>query len=388
MWKPNALVASIVTPSLPGFAHFLAPIVLISAVSSASAEVPFLREGKAGFVVSDIRYVLARDAAGTAACPQGMSLNVSQVFASTVEGQRREGETDKDYAKRLEVGSRKMSTAPNGQNLCMNPEAGGPDPYFRTLNNPSGPAGLVAAPNRFSQVVGCTRSFQSTGPSNGFATEMLTGSWGILIELDQVQDIANDTKVGVRFFANADPIQLSADRKPLAYASYAFDHDPRYRASTSGRIKNGVLTTNPVDIRFHDIVNGMHFVRPLRHAILQATISANGSMTGYFAGYTPVEAMYDMQFGYRNGLTDSGRLAPLRLRLLTGNGAARVLGYTCPGAYQALYKYADGDRDPKTNRYTSISTQYQISAIPAFVVDIATQSANAKLSDEASMHEQ
>lgn len=95
-------------------------------------------------------------------------------------------------------------------------------------------------------------------------------------------------------------------------------------------------------------------------------------MEGYLAGYTPVEEMYDFQSGFRNGKDGKGELASLRLRVGSANGAARVLGYTCPGVYHSLHKYADGHPDPQTGRCTSISTQYRIKAIPAFVVDVAT----------------
>src|SRR5262249_24058948 len=103
-------------------------------------------------------------------------------------------------------------------------------------------------------------------------------------------------------------------------------------------------------------------------------------------GYTPVEALYDFQYGYRNGKNGAGQLAPLPLRLGTANGAARVLGHTCTGAYYALYRYADGDQDPQTARCTSISTPYRFAAIPAFVVDVATDSSNAKLVEKAKAH--
>jgi hypothetical protein len=129
----------------------------------------------------------------------------------------------------------------------------------------------------------------------------------------------------------------------------------------------------------------MHLERPLKHARLQVTVSSDGLLSGYLAGYAPIQAVYDMQYGYRTGKNGAGELSPLPLRLLTGNGAARVLGYTCQGAYYALQQYADGDLDPKTGRYTSISTQYRINAIPAFVVDVATQSANDKL-EKAKSH--
>src|SRR3546814_17444371 len=92
-----------------------------------------------------------------------------------------------------------------------------------------------------SDVCSSDLSFQPHGSSNGYATEMLTGSWGILITLSGVDDIRNDDDVEVGFFANADPIQLSPLRAPLSYGTYAIDQDPRFRAKAHGRIKDGVL---------------------------------------------------------------------------------------------------------------------------------------------------
>jgi hypothetical protein len=40
---------------------------------------------------------------------------------------------------------------------------------------------------------------------------------------------------------------------------------------------------------------------------------------------------------------------------------------------------ADGHRDPSTGQCTSISMQYRLKAIPAFVVNTPTQSVNATL---------
>jgi hypothetical protein len=233
--------------------------------------------------------------------------------------------------------------------------------------------------NQFYRVVGCTHAYQSSGLSNSFATEMLTGSWGIVLTLSGVHDIHNADNVVVGFYANADPIQLSAARVPLPYATYAIDQDPRFRATVHGRIKDGVLTTDPVDVRFHNVVNGMHLERPLKHAVLQAALSEDGTLDGYLVGYTPVDEMYDLQFGFRNGKNGAGVLSPLPLRMLSANGAARVLGYTCQGAYYALHQNADGDPNPQTGMCTSISTQYRIKAIPAFVVDVPTHGANEAL---------
>jgi hypothetical protein len=379
---------------------------ILSLLEHTQAAPEFVRDGVAGFVVSDFKYALADDAARSGACPRGLSLDMEEIFARTPSGKRRKGESDEAYAGRLRAGSIALSTAPDGQNVCLNPEAAQPDPYFRTVTSPSVPAdgididgidsrvGAPSAPgtcahqdqpgmhgergidNQFSRIVGCLRSFQSSGQSNGFALEMLTGSWGILLEIRGLDDLRNDDAVEVGIFANADPIQLSPNRVPLAYATYAMDQDRRFRARTRGRMKDGVLTTDPVDVRFHSVTNSLRFERPLLRARLQATISEEGSLSGYLAGYTPVEAMYDFQFGYRSGKDGKGELGPLRLRLGTGNGAARVNGYTCPGVYFALYEHADGDPEPGTGRCTSISTQYRVTAIPAFVVDVATRGSN------------
>lgn len=352
--------------------------------------------GEMGFVVSNISYGLAPDASETGACPRGMSRSFSEIYAAaSPNAQMREGESERDYGRRIWTES---STAPNGENLCMNPQAA-PDPNFRTvtgrnlrtfgvdLDGQVSSADGAAAPgrcahddfrgmngergidNQFYRVVGCLRSYQSAGLSNGWEIEMLTGAWGILIALNGVDDLRNDAAVDVGIYANADPIQVSAARQPLPYATYNADSDPRFRAVARGRIVNGVLTTEPVDVRFHSVTNSLRLERPLRDARLRLAFTNDGGIEGYLSGYTPVEALYDYQFGYRNGKDALGELAPLALRTITSVGAANVLGHTCNGVYAALQANADGHRDPRTGRCTSISTHYRIKAIPAFVVE-------------------
>lgn len=372
----------------------LIALLLPAQKSLGALPAPFISEGRAGFVVSHLDFGLTSATAEAGACPAGLSLNVEEIFARTPEGKRRQQESDAAYAARLRQGGNTFSTAADGQNLCLNPEAGPPDPHFRTVESASIPVfgidldggahagagscvhadfvGMNGEPgidNQFYRVVGCSRSYQSSGLSNGFATEMLTGSWGILLTLTGVDDIRNDDTVEVGFFASDDPIQLSPGRDPLPYATYLVDPDPDFRASARGRIKDGVLTTDPTDVQFHSVTNSMYTVRVLRDARLQLTLAENGHLGGYLSGYTPVEAMYDLHFGFRSGRTSAGELAPLRLRSGSANGAAHVLGYTCNGVYHALREHADGHPDPATGKCTSISTQYRIEAIPAFVIE-------------------
>jgi hypothetical protein len=397
------------TGSAVGLLGWIALITPSGAALATDAQTSILQDGKAGFVVSHIAFALSKDANETGACPDGMTQGNTEIFSLSPEGRRHNGESDQDYARRVAQGAQALGTAPNGQNLCMNPEAGPPDPHFRTVTGKNVPAEGIdldgqdshangkAAPglcphedfrglngergidNQFFRLVGCSKAFQSTGPYSEFDVGMYTGSWGILITLKGVNDLRNAKDVEVGFYANADPIQLSPTRQAIPNATYAMGQDPRYRAIAHGRIVNGVLTTDPVDVRFPFDVNSIHLERPLRDARLRATFTPDGGLEGILAGYTPIADLYDFQYGFRNGKDAGGKPANSRLIFGSANGQARVLDQTCNGAYYAMQRLADGHRDPKTGQCTSISTQYRIKAIPAFVVDTPTQSVNAVL---------
>ncbi len=380
----------------------------VSASGPAEAETgSFVRHGEAGFVFTQLAYALGPDAGESSACPNGLSQNVTEIFGATPQGQRRPGEGDGEYSKRLDAGGQRISVDADGQNYCMHPELAPEDPHFRTLDSLSvradgidldgkasstgassaqrrladftGLDGKTGVDNQFYRAVGCSRSFRSDGLSNSFGTEMYTGSWGILLRLRDVDDLENDDHVEVGIYANADPMQLSPTRAALEYATYAMTQDEHFRATTTGRIRNGMLTTKPFDMHFYSAVNSMVVDRPIRSARIKATLSKDGVLKGYLAGYVPTQKLYDYQFGFRDAKVASGEPAPMGLRLGSANGAARVLGYTCQGMYQALQRLADAYPDPRTGKFTAISTQYTFEARPAFVVDVETKSTNEKL---------
>jgi len=102
-------------------------------------------------------------------------------------------------------------------------------------------------------------------------------------------------------------------------------------------------------------------------------------LEGFLAGYTPVEDLFNFEFAFRNGKNANGGPAEQRLITVSALGRAATQGYTCNGVYYAAQEVADGHPDPKTGKCTSISTQYMIKAIPAFVVDTKTESVNEDL---------
>jgi len=421
----------------------LGGFALCGATLATAEQASFVQNGKAGFVVSEMQYALGQDATENGACPEGMTEGIQrdgatgyaaygpsagagqrpsavpapavpsaapapsapQPAAAPSAAQRPPGASN-DEAERRFISSMMDPSRPNP---CASPESFKPDPKFRTVKVDNvkafgididgrdsrqkgkpmpgtcahsdllGMNGERGIDNQFYRAVGCSKAYQSTGPGNAWTIEMHTGAWGVLITLAGVDDIRNDDNVQVVFAANADPIELSPNREPLTNATYAMQQDPRFRATARGRIKNGVLTTDPVDVRIHKITNSIYLERLLKEARAQMTLSKDGVLEGYLAGYTPVEDLYNFEFGFRNGKNGKGQPADRRLIMGSAMGRSATLTYTCNGIYYALHELADGNPDPSTGKCTSISTQYRIKAIPAFVVDTKTESVNEDL---------
>ena len=412
MRKSNALPQVAVSLAVSSVAVF--------AVNSATPEggpQNVSQDGKAGFIVYGFGNAYARPGQVATMCPNGRSLGYRQIFERTGEGARRQGESDSDYDNRVTAGAIKTAT-PNGQNWCANPELGPPDPHYRTMNATNivafgidldgqvstrngrpapgtcahddfrGANDVRGIDNQMLRVLGCDGAGEQYAADesgdlprgeNGVSEGMLQGGWGILISLKGVDSLENDNHVEVGIYANADPIELSATKEPIVHATYAADQDPRFRGETTGRIRNGVLTTEPVNVRFHWLVAGLHLERPLNHARLHVTVNATGGLDGYLAGYTPVEAMYNLNYGFRDAKDDAGKIVPPNRTAVLSILGNTVMGRTCHGAYAALHALADGDRDPQTGRCMSVSTQYWLRAVPAFVVDAKTSSLNDSL---------
>ena len=354
------------------------------------AQPDFVRDGEAGFVVTYIAYALSRDAEETGACPSGMNQSYQdprEVYANLPPIEKQVGEGYEELERRVrDIAGR----APEVKSHCLYPELASPDPDYRTvggddvpvfgidmdgrdstLAQPAAPGscphedlpginGQVGIDNQYFRVMGCNPGYQSTGQGNMFNTAMLTGSWGMLIKLNGVDDLQNDEEVEVSIYANGDPIRLSPAREPLAYATYTVHRESRfYAGATRGRIVDGVLRTEPVDVRIPYDVNAMFVDRVLLDAQLQVALDdldVDNKIEGYLAGYAPIEEQYDLEIGFRDarvGTEENSEPSPFRRMVGAGIGKAGAMGYTCEGVYYAYYEHADGHPDPETGKCTS-----------------------------------
>jgi hypothetical protein len=392
-------------------------------IQTAQAEVKraAVHSDEMGFVLSDISYVLGPDADKMGGCPSGLTQLARRTAAnaSGAAGQSRIAGAPgaQPAAAARPTGAQDSRSAAAGRlagtglagggermardrraSVCAMPLEAGPDPLTRTvvgrdialdgldLDGQDSRAGGKAAAgtcahddfrstsgrggidNQFWRAVGCTAGFQTTGSKNGFGGEMLTGAWGILVHLKGVDDLVNDDHVEVGIHANADPIQLSTKREAVSFASYSVDPNPRFQARTRGRIVDGVLTTDPVNVRFHHTVNNIWLERPIDAARLRITFTKEGGIEGILAGYSDIDSLFDYVVGMRSGKNADGTPKDPTAIVRSAAGSSGSAGMTCNGFYHSLMQLADGQRDPATGKCRGISIQYRIKASPAFVV--------------------
>lgn len=144
-------------------------------------------------------------------------------------------------------------------------------------------------------------------------------------------------------------------RNAQLHMTYQMDPDPRFMNVVKGILRDGVVTTSPVNVRMAADLYIMPEFR-LNRAQLRLNMNADGSLAGIIGGYQP---WYDIYFGIAN-------------RSYIKEYAASI---DVPGLYYVLKRHADGDPDPKTGDNTTISASYVLKALPAYVVPAELKSA-------------
>ncbi|ANI79951.1 hypothetical protein [Sphingobium sp. EP60837] len=213
----------------------------------------------------------------------------------------------------------------------------------------TGPDGEKGIDNQLWRVAGCSWPFRE-GSNPDIARKTLISSLApTLIELRGVDDASNDPDVTVTVFAATTALNKDGKGGVLARATFIADPDPRLKATTHGRIENGVLTTDSFDMVLNYKEQIIDAPRHIRGARIRATLTKDGGIEGGFYGYYTLDSYYSS------------------IEQMTQNGA-NLSRLTCPGIRLAIDRLADGYRDPKTGKYTAISSAYHFFGVRAFVV--------------------
>lgn len=215
----------------------------------------------------------------------------------------------------------------------------------------AGPLGETGFDLQLWRAVGCVRGFQPGEITDVVVDQAVRdGSMTILVEVRGLDDWQADDTVRVQVFGSLDAPPIGATGTVLPFGTLTVHPDGRYRSQVgSATVRDGVLTAGPMDVRVPINIQIVAGDLTFHDAWIRLARQPDGTVRGQIFGYQPLEEFYDI-FGRK-----------------AGQAGASALGYTCTGFYAALRQEADGDYDPASGRCTSLSTGYQLSAVPAFI---------------------
>lgn len=383
-FRPTAYVVGVSAV----LAVWAAPPMLQKIHSPAHAEPPPRSlpapppSGEMGFVVASFG---GRIVPGGDACPNGTVPRLRDAYLLTLPKSEQERLRRPENADEWDKAWQAYATNADGANICTHPDmferppmptvqsryawgmdldGGDPGPDGCAHENFVSPDGEQGIDNQEYRVMGCTpeaRGSDGDGEGNsGIGQFHRSGEWTQVILLRGVDSLINDDAVEVIYANTADRAITSQAGEFLTGASYVIDvTPPRNRNVLRGKISDGVLTTEPADIklaqtwgqsRLRDL-RGARSQYDYRRGRLRLAFQSDGSVTGMLGGYRPV---FDL----------------IAAPAIGGIGSATVAGIDCAQQLATARKFADGLRDPKTGQCTAVSSAAQIRAIPAFVIDV------------------
>jgi hypothetical protein len=207
--------------------------------------------------------------------------------------------------------------------------------------------------NQFYRTVGCVRSFRAPPPAH---PTLAQAQWDVLrdempawlIEVSGITDPKNSDNVTVTLSRATDHVSRDSSGAVRSDMSFNVDPDARSHNVLHGKIKDGVLITEPSDIR----LVADPFLIPEYHwtkAQLKLKLNPDGGLKGILGGYHDWYALY---WSYASSGWVEEHSASLDM----------------PAYYYSLKRNADADPDPVTGENKSISTAYEVEAVPAFVI--------------------
>jgi hypothetical protein len=351
-------------------AGLLSPTAHAASANAAVTETGGAKARTLGFAVTSFPYALYK---GANDCPDGLAMAAKEIYLAAAAPAERARLTKPENLKEFE---QKAYHTTDGKDLCQAPDyprapqrtPQGKVSFGMNLDGTAdgaatdttcahekfnGPNGEPAVDNQTYRVLGCSSNFRGFPGEEGYLESLRNASFKdggttMLIEVMGVTDTQNDDDVTVGVYNGATPMMIDANGHMLPYASLTVTKDEKFRAVAHGKIVNGVLTTAPTDIALTYDFGGYPSYFHFKAARLRLELNPDGTANGMMAGYL---AASDVD------LTPHAK-----------QESAEMIGYDCPTFSQAVRRFADGFKDPKTGQCTALSTAFDIKAIPAFVI--------------------
>jgi hypothetical protein len=307
-------------------------------------------------------------------CPEGLNPSNRDIWWSTLTPEQRRDAPNQPATQRSPANFRGRG----GEDVCVSPTSV-TDPPLRIVQgkisyganldgnadgaatsktckheNFTSPTGEAGIDNQMYRLMGCVYAWRSGGhiETNANSHRLNSGLGMILIEITDVDDTRNDDHVKVAFYRGLDSFALDSAGNVLPYSSYRIDSEngkPRYGDVVSGKIVDGVLTTDPTDVHLPFFGNYMYMNQLIKDLQLRLELSPDGrSAKGMVAGYYSVDQFYRYVSGMLGAFPNTTQ-------------------FSCPGIYVAAHQLADGYPDPATGQCTALSSAFKLEAVAAFV---------------------
>lgn len=203
--------------------------------------------------------------------------------------------------------------------------------------------------NRLFAVEGCVEGFRRRGFLPMIFNEgRAVGRPTMLVEISGIDDLAEDDDVRVSILYSTDELRRGPGKAVLPDYTFRVTGDPAFAqdfASFRGRIKGGVLVTEPID-RLH-----VHEVTGIETTVHRPRLSIeflpDGRMKGLVGGYLDWRRRYVWQ-------------------TFRASDYENTIGMQAPAIYVAMKQAADGLPDPVTGEFNGISAAFEIEGVPAF----------------------
>ncbi len=224
----------------------------------------------------------------------------------------------------------------------------------------AGHDGATGIDNQYWRLTGCIRGFRPNDlmdrlqSSNAHIKE---GGYAILLEISGMDDARNDDEVEIQLVSANGPATVDASGGIMRNVSVAVHENARYHSPVAkGKIVDGILTTEPVDLWIKKKQQTSDNEVWLRDARIRGEVLDDGRVKGVVGAFFDIVNLYSVLNDQNIGDHPQGR------------NAANSRGFMCAGIYHAMPRVADGHPDPETGRCTSISAAIHFEAVPAFLI--------------------
>jgi hypothetical protein len=342
----------------------MAAMLLLASLQAAYAETPgsaptsrYLKDGTIAYAMTSLRWATYLKPDARVDCPEGVNDGPREQFAALFpdDGKPR---VLADTQLRREIQNWFPTTRPD---YFPFREPGGTQALGLDLDGKVGPedfTGLDGQPgidNQMYRALGCVNSHRDAQGINDSLNsgEIVSQEYNrTLVELNGVDDLANDDEVEVVFYRGLDALHTDAGGKEiLPGGTQRVDArwGRKYIQRLDGKIVDGVLTTEPSDLFIPWAVFNLPADEYVRDARLRLTLSPTRA-EGLIAGFTDVESWHlQMMKSQSTHCQSYGQQSAMSL-------------------YKAMRRLADAYPDPQTGANTAISSALRTTFTQVFIL--------------------